>query len=137
MARCDARLDLILHAYSHFRLALTPGDKDYQLTLARVIPQYNLEQPPEFRDAEVSVLAEGIATLKLQYFGSAYENGSESSPPTWRDRWDDRQQWPALIRADLTPAQGPAWPPLIVELKLAERTVCDEVRRAHNLCDAN
>src|SRR4029453_7957373 len=122
----------------YFRLALTPGDKDFQLTLARVIPQVNPVRPPEFRDAEVSILADGIRSMKLQYFGSTHEAGGlDASPPIWRDRWDDRFQWPVLVRVDLTPAQGPAWPPLIVELKLAGQTVCDEIRRAHNTCDQN
>jgi general secretion pathway protein J len=118
----------------YFRLALTPDEKGFQLTLARVIPQYDAARPPEFREADVSVLADGIRTLKLQYFGSVYEQGPDESQPIWRDRWDDRLQWPVLIRVDVTPVQGPAWPPLIVELKLAEQTVCDEIRRAHNMC---
>src|SRR5205814_10003152 len=120
-----------------FRLALTPGDKDFQLTLSRVIPQVNTLRPPEFSEAEVSILADGMRSMKLQYCGSTYQEGPDPSPPVWRDRWDDRLQWPVLIRVDLTPAQGPAWPPLIVELKLAGQTVCDEIRPAHNPCYRN
>jgi len=121
----------------YFRLALAPGDKDFQLTLARIIPQVNSTKPPEFSEAEVSILADGMRSMKLQYFGSTYQGGPDPSPPMWRDRWDDRLQWPVLIRVDLTPAQGPAWPPLIIELKLAAQTICDEIRRAHNNCDEN
>jgi general secretion pathway protein J len=121
----------------YFRLALTPADKAFQLTLARVIPQNIANRAPEFSDAEVSVLADGMRSMKLQYFGSVYESGPDPSPPLWRDRWEDRLQWPLLIRIDITPEHGPPWPPLIVELKLAGRTICDEIRRAHNTCDTN
>jgi general secretion pathway protein J len=123
----------------YFRLALKPADKDFQLTLSRVIPtRYSsATQPPEFRDAEVSILADGIRSMKVQYFGSTYQSGPDPPPSTWRDQWDDRLQWPVLVRVDVTPAEGREWPPLIVELRLAAQTVCDEIRRAHNQCDAN
>ena len=85
-------------------LALTPGDKNSQLTLARVIPQCNSGRALEFREADVSVLADGITTLKLHYFGSIYQNGPDRSEPIWRKRWDDRLQWPTLILINLTPA---------------------------------
>jgi general secretion pathway protein J len=120
----------------YFKLGLTPRDKDSQLTLQRVIPKLDSQTRPEFSDAEVSILADGVRGLKLRYFGADNQR-SPDSQPVWQDRWEDRAQWPLLVRLDLAPAEGPPWPPLIVELKLAEQSTCDEVRKAHNLCDQN
>jgi|SRR5579862_1698179 len=120
----------------YFRLGLAPHEDHSQLILARVIPQYDSTQPPNFDNAEVSVLADDVSLLKFRYFGSVYQNGPDPSTPIWRDRWDDRKQWPTLIRVDVTPRRGPAWPPVIIELRLGAQTICDEIRRAHNMCDA-
>jgi general secretion pathway protein J len=121
----------------YFRLALVPKDQDTQLVLARVIPNYGSNAPADFGHAEVSILAEGIKTIRMRYFGSTYEPGPDTNAPKWRDRWDDRLQWPNLIRVDVTTLKGDAWPPLVVELKLATQTMCDEISRAHMMCGSN
>jgi hypothetical protein len=120
----------------YFRLGLAPNKDHSQLILARVIPQYDASHPPQFDNADTSVLADDVSALRFRYFGSAYQTGPDLAAPVWRDRWDDRQQWPTLIRVDITPTRGPMWPPVIIELRLGGQTVCDEIRRAHNMCDA-
>ena len=44
--------------------------------------------------------------------------------PTWRDRWDDTQLLPMLIRVEVTPRQGPPWPPLVVAPRAAPEAGC-------------
>jgi len=121
----------------YFRLALTPGAKHSRLTLARIIPKYDSTDPPDFSDAEVSVLADDMRTFRVRYYGSNYVRGPDPAEPTWRDQWDDALQWPHLIRLEIVPADGPDWPPITIELELASQTVCEEIRRAHNQCDQN
>jgi len=43
---------------------------------------------------------------------------------TWRDRWDDPQRMPLLIRIDVVPKQGPAWPTLVVAPREAPEAGC-------------
>jgi general secretion pathway protein J len=119
----------------YFRLALKPGEKTSQLVLQRVVPDYQSPDPPKFIEAEESVLADGIRGLKVQYYGSTFLEGSDLAPPTWKDRWEDKMQWPQLVRLEVTPAQGPAWPPFVADLRLAGQAFCDETRRAHQQCD--
>ena len=64
-------------------------------------------QAPEFRDAERSVLADDIAELKIGYFGRD-ANAADADAPTWRDRWDDKQRLPLLVRIDVKPVKGVA-----------------------------
>ena len=89
-----------------FRLAVVQrGDKS-QLVLERTIPDPAATQNPEFTAAEHSVLADGIAELRVSYFGRD-ANANDVDLPSWRDRWDDRQRLPLLMRIDVKPVQRP------------------------------
>ena len=81
------------------------GDKS-QLVLERTIPDPAATQNPEFTAAEHSVLADGIAELRVSYFGRD-ANANDVDLPSWRDRWDDRQRLPLLMRIDVKPVQRP------------------------------
>ena len=94
-----------------------------RLTLERVIPDYGANALPDFRDADSSVLAEDIASIKFGYFGRDPDS-NDANAPTWRDRWDDPQILPLLIRMEVTTAQGTNWPPLIVEPRIAPEAGC-------------
>ena len=69
------------------------------------------------------MLAEGIAELRFGYFGrDAGANAVDK--PTWRDRWEDRQRLPLLVRVDVKPQKGPAWPTLVVEPRRSPEAGC-------------
>ena len=114
----------------YFRLAVVrEGDKS-RLTQERVIPDPEATGDIDFRDAERAVLAEGIGGLKIGYFGRD-SGAAEADAPTWRDRWDDKQRLPLLVRVDVTPQQGLPWPQLIVLPMHAPEVGCrawDQVR---------
>jgi hypothetical protein len=71
------------------------GDQS-QLVQERVVPDVNALQEPEFTDTQRSVLAEGIAELRIAYFGRD-PDAAETEAPTWRERWDDKQHLPLLV----------------------------------------
>ena len=107
----------------YFRLALTPAADNSKLILARRIPDYAATSLPDFSGADQSVLAEGIAELRLSYFGRDAD-ANIASTPTWRDQWADPQMLPLIIRIDVKPVSGAPWPPLIVEPRLAPEAGC-------------
>ena len=117
----------------YFRVAITPNGDRSRLTLARVIPDYGANALPEFRDAESSVLAEDIAEVRFGYFGRDPDS-NEVNNPTWRDRWDDPQILPLLIRIDVTPKKSQAWPTMIVEPRLAPEAGCRAWDPNRNRC---
>jgi general secretion pathway protein J len=106
-----------------YRLAVLRNDAKAPLVLERALPDLNALQMPEFRDADRSVLAEHIASLKIGYFGRD-AGASDADAPTWRDRWDDPQQLPLMIRIEIEPKHGAAWPPLIVSPREAPEAGC-------------
>ena len=107
----------------YFRLEVMSYNDRSQLVLSRVVPEYAAIALPSFSDAKTSTLADGIAEVHFTYFGRD-PDAATTSNPTWRDRWDDPQLLPLLIRIEVKPAQGDAWPPLIVEPRLAPDAGC-------------
>lgn len=107
----------------YFRLALVRNGDKSQLVQERVIPDTAASAEPEFASAQQSVLAEGIAELKLSYFGRD-PNASDADAPTWRDRWDDRNQLPLLVRIEVKPVNREPWPPLVVEPRRSPEAGC-------------
>jgi len=114
----------------YFRLTAT---SEGRLVLARVIPDYSAQSLPDFGSAESNVLADGIASVKFGYFGRD-PGSADSVPPTWRDRWDDPQRLPDLIRVDVTPANGSAWPTLVVEPRIAPEVGCPSWNPGQRRC---
>ena len=80
-----------------FRLAVARNGDKSQLVLERTIPDPAATENPGFTDAEHSVLAEDIAELRISYFGRD-ANAADADTPSWRDKWDDRQRLPLLMR---------------------------------------
>jgi len=97
----------------YFRLSVAKDEAKSPLILERVIPDLGASTIPGFDKAERSVLAENIAELKIQYYGRDPDSNA-AVDPTWRDKWDDKQRLPMLIRIDVTPKAAPPWPTLIV-----------------------
>lgn len=119
----------------YFHVALTPAGETSRLTLARLRPDYGATALPEFGDAEKSVLADDVASLQFAYFGRDPDS-NEIVAATWRDRWDDPHILPMLIRMEVKPARGAAWPPLIVEPRLAPEAGCRAWDATRNRCVA-
>ena len=117
----------------YFRLAVAKSGDKSQLILERLIPDAGALQEPEFRDAERSVLADGIAELRVSYFGRD-PDAADTDSPTWRDRWSDRQRLPLLVRIEVKPEKGAAWPVLVVEPRRAPESACPSYDAARNRC---
>ncbi len=117
----------------YFRLAVVRTGEKSQLVQERVVPDVAALQEPEFRDAERSVLADDIAELKIGYFGRD-ANAADVDAPTWRDRWEDRQRLPLLLRLDVQPVKGAAWPTLVVEPRRSLEAGCPVWDRGQNRC---
>jgi general secretion pathway protein J len=107
----------------YFRVMLTGGGDSQRLSLLRVIPDSSATEPPAFDGADSSTLAEGIAQMKIGYYGRD-KDAADTTEATWRDRWDDPQRIPELIRIDVTPVAGAPWPTLVVEPRISPQAGC-------------
>lgn len=93
------------------------------LVLERMVPDVNGTRVPDFNDAEKSIIVTGIAEIRFAYYGR--DGGSSNADePSWRDRWDNAQRLPLLVRIDVIPKQGPAWPTLVVAPRNAPEAGC-------------
>jgi len=117
----------------YYRLAvIREGDRE-RLALQRTVPDLEAASLPEFDRAERSILADDIAELRVGYYGR--DTGAATSmAPTWRDRWDDRNRLPLLVRIDVTPKRGPAWPTLVVAPRQAPESGCRQWDSAGERC---
>jgi general secretion pathway protein J len=118
-----------------YRLSVRTDDVHSPLVLERMIPDLAADAPPEFVNADRSVLAEGIASLKLGYFGRDADAGP-SAAPSWRDQWTDVQRLPLLIRIDVAPKQGAPWPTLYVTPRESPEAGCRAWDPARERCAA-
>jgi general secretion pathway protein J len=109
--------------YYKLSVAPVPGKKETALVIDRVIPDLNALDMPTFNDAERSVLADDVKTLKISYFGRD-KGSSLDVAPTWRGSWDDTQLLPLLIQVEVTPRQGAPWPPILVSPRAAPEAGC-------------
>ena len=117
----------------YFRLAVVrEGDKS-RLVQERVIPDPVAVDEPEFRDGSRSVLAEGIGEIRISYFGRDAA-AADADAPTWRDKWDDKQRLPLLLRIEVKPEKGLPWPPLVVEPRHAPEVGCRAWDQARQRC---
>jgi len=107
----------------YYRLAVRGDDARSPLTLERQVPDLQADAVPDFANADRSILAEDIAELTLAYYGRDVD-AAASVAPTWRDHWDNAQQLPLVIRIDVRPKQGPAWPTLYVSPRDAPEAGC-------------
>jgi len=116
-----------------FRLAVRRDDARSPLTLERVIPDLAADAPPEFTNADRSVLANDIDQVTLAYYGRDSDAALEATP-SWRDHWDDAQQLPLMIRIDVVPKQGLPWPTLYVTPREAPEAGCRAWDIARHRC---
>ena len=121
--------------YYRLKLATVEGRQKPSLILERIIPDVNALDMPEFLDADRSVLADDIKELKIAYYG-VNTGAAVDETPTWRDKWDDRQMLPQLIRVDVTPEKGSAWPTLVIAPREAPEAGCRGWDAARKSCAA-
>ncbi|MET0682585.1 MAG: prepilin-type N-terminal cleavage/methylation domain-containing protein [Casimicrobiaceae bacterium] len=107
----------------YFRLAVVRTGEKSQLVQERVVPDVGSLERPDFREADRSVLADGIAEVKVGYFGRDAK-AADVDTPTWRDRWEDNQRLPLLVRLDVKPVKGAPWPTLVVEPRRSPEAGC-------------
>jgi general secretion pathway protein J len=118
-----------------YRLAILRNDARTPLVLERSLPDLNALEMPAFNEPERSILAQDIASLKISYFGRD-PGANDANAPTWRDRWEDPQRLPLLIRIEIEPRQGPPWPPLIVSPRESPEAGCRAWDIARSRCAA-
>jgi general secretion pathway protein J len=116
-----------------FKIAVTPYGNASRLTLARMIPDYAATSAPDFANPDVSILADGVAEARFAYFGRD-PGAADTVTPSWRDRWDDPQRLPDLIRMDVKLANGTSWPPLVVEPRVSMLVGCRSWNPATRRC---
>ena len=117
----------------YFRLTASGEGENGRLMLTRVIPDYAAQALPDFDNAQSTVLAAGIGSVRFGYFGRD-PGSADTVAPTWRDRWDDPQRLPDLIRIDVTLANGFGWPTLVIEPRIAPEAGCLTWNPAQRRC---
>jgi len=117
-----------------YRLIVDRNDARSPLVLQRVVPDVNAMRPPDFGDPERSILAQDIDTVRFGYYGRDAGSNDTTSEPTWRDHWDDPQRLPLLVRIDVKPLRGPAWPTLVVAIRSAPEAGCHAWDAARQRC---
>ena len=107
----------------YYRLHVASADDRSRLVLERSLPDVDAAALPEFDKSERSILAEDVKELRVGYFG--YDtDAARTTAPTWRERWEDPNRLPLMIRIDVLPKAGPAWPSLLVSPKQAPEAGC-------------
>lgn len=89
------------------------GD-DRRITLALTMVQAG-ELIEERQPRAPEVLVEGLRDARFRY-RARDENGELGD---WQEQWRSVEQLPLLVEVTLTDADGRAWPPLVVGLRLA------------------
>jgi general secretion pathway protein J len=110
----------------YYRLHLAEVEGKRSLVLDRMIPDVTGSALPQFDGAEHSVLATGIEALSISYLGPdpGVVPGNSGFEPAWRDKWEDKQRLPQLIRVDVRPEKGPPWPPIFAAPREAPEAAC-------------
>lgn len=117
----------------YYRLRVADVGGKPSLVLDRTIPDPVAPAPPDFAGAEYSVLATDVKSLSIGYYGR--EAGlQEGFEPAWRDRWDDPQRLPMMIRVDVEPGRGPRWPTLYAVPREAPEAGCRAWDNARGRC---
>ena len=90
----------------YYRLRVAEVDGHSSLVLDRMMPDTTATSMPDFGGADHSVLATDVKSVAIGYLGPdpgvAAGAGFE---PAWRERWDDTQRLPMMIRIDVEPAR--------------------------------
>ena len=107
----------------YYRLRVQNQDDHSRLVLERSLPDVDAATLPQFEKSERSILAEDVKEIRVGYFG--YDTAAaRTTTPTWRERWDDPNRLPLMIRIDVVPKRGEPWPTLLVAPRHAPESGC-------------
>ena len=107
-------------------LFVAKSGQDVRLLMRRQIPAREQRDFAPLEDEEGLVLLDGLEGAVFEFFGADTPGGK----PAWRDRWEDPQRLPRLVRVSLRSKGSPPWPEVVVALQVSERAGCggwDEV----------
>jgi general secretion pathway protein J len=107
----------------YYRLTVVKEGEKSRLVLERMVPDVDAGNVPEFYRSDRSVLAEDIGELRLSYYGRD-QGASNTTQPTWRERWEDPNRLPLMVRIDVVPRHAPPWPTLLVAPRQAPESGC-------------
>jgi general secretion pathway protein J len=119
----------------YYRLRVDQDDPRAPLVLERIVPDVNAARLPEFTNPDRSILALDIGEIRIAYLGRP-AGADEAEPPRWLDRWNDAQRLPLLLRIDVVPRHGDAWPTLVVAPREAPEAGCRAFDPARQACIA-
>ena len=94
-------------------LALTADGAGRALSLRR--KRFDAESEPGEFDVDEAVnrvLAPGLKTFQLAYFGATRRN----ERPQWHDTWEQARRMPTLVRVQIEDHVYGQWPPILVRL---------------------
>lgn len=103
-----------------------PGPYRFRLFLQGVAdapPRLVLAVRPFYAEAadtaitDRTILLDAVRQLQIRYFG--VDVNGLSATPQWRENWQDQAELPKLVRIDVQPTIGPAWPLLLVALRVS------------------
>jgi general secretion pathway protein J len=116
-----------------YRLRVAEVDGKSSLVVDRMIPDVTASAPPDFGGAEHSVLATGVKSVTIGYLGldPGVQAGFE---PAWRERWEDRQRLPQMIRIDVETERGRKWPTFYAIPREAPEAACRAWDNARARC---
>ena len=101
-------------------LLFTRSPQGLRLLMRRQIPAREQRDFDRLEGEESVVLLEGLEGAAFEFFGSDNAAGK----PSWRDRWEDPQRLPRLVRVTLRSKDLPPWPEVIVALRVDELAGC-------------
>ncbi len=102
-------------------LLIDEAEKDgLRLLMRRRIPDPEQRDFDGLEDMDGVVLLDGLEVAAFQYYGADTPTGR----PSWRDKWEDPQRLPRLVRLRLQPGGTAAWPDLVAALRVHEWTGC-------------
>jgi general secretion pathway protein J len=111
-----------------FAFARSP--QGVRLLMRRQIPAREQRDFDRLVDEDGMVLLDGLEGASFEFFGSDIPAGK----PTWRDRWEDPQRLPRLVRVSLRSKESAAWPDVVVALRVNERAGCSGWDRVNERC---
>ena len=101
-------------------LLVAQSSQGVRLLMRRQIPAREQRDFDDLEGADSVVLLEGLEGAAFAFFGSDTPAGR----PSWRDRWEDTQRLPRLVRVSLRAKGSPAWPDVVVALRVNELAGC-------------
>ena len=101
-----------------FSLVEEGRDKGKKLVMARMFPTPDMQEMPDFADADTTVLAEDLSEVEFGYL----DRDDENTDPTWVEDWREPARMPEAVRVRVKPRVGNAWPELVVPLRVVPRS---------------